>query len=134
MNPIIKAGGIITKTIDNKPHILLIYRSKHKDWTFPKGHKDDTDPDAKYTAIREIKEETNLDTEIIKELPHMEWVNVKNEHVINYMYLMKNLETSEMKIEKDGDELRWVEIDQVNNLLDYNNLIEYFDSIKGEIN
>ena len=133
MNPIIKAGGLIIKEIDNIKHVLLIYRKKADDWTFPKGHKDDTDIDSKYTAIREIKEETNLDTEIIKELPIIEYTNAKNEHIIYYMYLMRDLETSELKVENEGDILRWVNIDNISEVLHYQNLIDYFESIRGFI-
>ena len=55
-------GAVIYKYIDNELFILLL---KHNlgHWSFAKGHVEDSETEQE-TAIREIKEETNLDVTI----------------------------------------------------------------------
>ena len=72
--------------IDNQK-ILLIY-VKDDDgnifWGFPKGHQEEGETDFE-TAIRETKEETNLDVEIIDEKPIMA------NHIINNSTINKQI-------------------------------------------
>jgi len=61
------SGGIVTKIINGKTHILLI---KHEDGflVFPKGHIKDGETEEQ-AALREVKEETGLsDLKIINKL------------------------------------------------------------------
>ncbi|MBN4089275.1 NUDIX domain-containing protein [Mycoplasma enhydrae] len=56
-------GLIVLKNIESKLYVLLV-QQKAGHWSFPKGHveKDETEIE---TAIRETKEETNIDVEIL---------------------------------------------------------------------
>lgn len=63
-----KSGAIILKDRS----VLLLYRAKQNDWTFPKGHVEFGETDNQ-TMIREIKEETGLDTRVIRKLPDNEY-------------------------------------------------------------
>ncbi len=56
----VSCGCIIIK--DDK--VLLVQNIKGKHWSFPKGHMEDGETE-KETAIREVKEETNIDVKII---------------------------------------------------------------------
>ena len=53
-------GCIIIK--DNK---VLLIKQTQGHWGFPKGHVEDNETEIE-TAIREVKEETNLDVEIVE--------------------------------------------------------------------
>ena len=57
-------GFVVFKQIDNKNHYLLI-KSLNGDVGFPKGHMESGENELQ-TAIRELKEETNVEVEIIK--------------------------------------------------------------------
>lgn len=52
--------------------ILLIFHTKGKHWSFPKGHKDLNETDLE-TAKRELKEETGLEVDsLLLDVPYVE--------------------------------------------------------------
>ena len=57
-------GFIVYKTVENTNYYLII-KSTNGDVGFPKGHVEDGETELQ-TAIRELKEETNVDVEIIE--------------------------------------------------------------------
>ena len=65
---IIAAGGVVidTKSADS-PLVLLVHRPKYDDWSFPKG-KLDAGETIQQAAIREVKEETGIECQIIQNL------------------------------------------------------------------
>ncbi len=62
----ISAGGVIYNKENNQLQLLLIEDKCHK-WTLPKG-KNEEGESYQETAIREIKEETGINGEIIKHI------------------------------------------------------------------
>ncbi len=81
------AGGVVIK---EKREVLLI-KNPSNIWTFPKGHieKGETKEQA---ALREVKEETNIDAEIVDYLGEISyfftWGGVKVYKTV-YFFLMK---------------------------------------------
>lgn len=63
-----KSCGCIIIENDN---VLLVQHKKAKHWGFPKGHMEANETEMQ-TAIREVKEETNLDVEIISDKKYVE--------------------------------------------------------------
>ncbi|MFA5133679.1 MAG: NUDIX domain-containing protein [Patescibacteria group bacterium] len=128
----IKAGGILIKEENGQKFILLIYRKKENDWSFPKGHVEPGE-EIRKTALREIEEETGLQTEIMKELPPNEYTNSKTgEETVTHMYLLRAI-TDNLKPEHEDDRVEWVKLDEIKDRLSYDNLKEYFDRVKGEL-
>ncbi|MDD4541790.1 MAG: NUDIX domain-containing protein [Eubacteriales bacterium] len=58
-------GAIVFREIDNELRVLLVQHSASH-WSFPKGHVECGETDCE-TAIREVKEETGIDIEIISD-------------------------------------------------------------------
>ncbi|RTZ68303.1 MAG: NUDIX hydrolase [Aquificaceae bacterium] len=81
------AGGVVIK---DKREVLLI-KNPSNIWTFPKGHieKGETKEQA---AVREVKEETNIDAQIVTYLGEISyfftWGGVRI-HKTVYFFLMK---------------------------------------------
>ncbi len=81
------AGGVVIK---DKKEVLLI-KNPSNIWTFPKGHieKGETKEEA---AIREVKEETNIDAEIVDYLGEISyfftWGGVRIYKTV-YFFLMR---------------------------------------------
>jgi 8-oxo-dGTP pyrophosphatase MutT (NUDIX family) len=121
---ILKAGAIILSSLD-KNKVAILYRGKQNDWSFPKGHVE-LGENSTETMVREIKEETGLDTDIIKELPDLEYVHSDGQNISIKMFLVMSKDDSRLKLEFEKDEIEWVQFDEVNNKLSHDNLKEYF--------
>ncbi len=89
-------------------------------WSFPKGHQEDSETDVE-TAIRETKEETNLDVRIVDNKP------IKTGHFVHngttykeiLLFIAESL-NDEIKMQEDEvEKAQWVRIDEVG---------KYFDS------
>lgn len=61
-------GFIVYKEIDNKSYYLII-KAPNGDIGFPKGHVENFETEIQ-TAIRELKEETNVEVEVINGFRH----------------------------------------------------------------
>ncbi|MFA6252120.1 MAG: NUDIX domain-containing protein [Candidatus Paceibacterota bacterium] len=129
-NTIKKAGGIIVN--NNKSKIAIIYRANSNDWSFPKGHIENGENPLN-ACIREIKEETGLSVELLKKLPDMNYENGSGDRVNLTMYLVQSKEISFIP-EHPKDIIKWVDIDEVENILSYKNLKEYYHEISPIIN
>ena len=133
MVTILKAGVVILRAGETEPDILLVFRGKHNDWTFPKGH---CEPGETFeeTAVREAKEETGLSVELIRALSTMEYIDSQQNLCTLHMYLATPLKPDQkLKTEYSKDELQWTPLSDVEDKLSYQNLKEYFRSIKEVI-
>lgn len=88
-------------------------------WSFPKGHQEDGETDVE-TAIRETKEETNLDVKIIDNEP------IKTGHLVHggtaykeiLLFVAEPL-NDEIKTQEDEvEKVEWVKIDKAGKYLD----------------
>ena len=132
MNQTFKAGVIIVRKCLNEPEILLIYRAKLDDWSFPKGHCEEGETNEQ-TAIRETKEETGLDIKLHQPLPNYEYQNAKgNITVAMYVASVMN-DDQQTQIERDHDRLEWVPISKVLDRLTHQSLKDYFKSVLIEV-
>ncbi len=82
-------------------------------WSFPKGHQEDGETDVE-TAIRETKEETNLDVKIVDDEP------IRTGHLVHggtaykeiLLFVAKPL-NDEIKMQEDEvEKAEWVKIDE----------------------
>ena len=88
-------------------------------WSFPKGHQEDGETDIG-TAIRETKEETNLDVKIIDNEP------IKTGHLVHGGTIYKEILlfiaeplNNEIKIQEDEvEEVQWARIDEAGKYFD----------------
>ena len=60
---IFAAGAVLWREVDGKLSVAVIHRSRHNDWSWPKG-KVDPGESLLETAVREIKEETGLSVKL----------------------------------------------------------------------
>ncbi len=123
----LKAGAIILSAI-NKDKILLLFRSDQKDWSFPKGHVEPGE-EIIQGMLRELKEETGLEVEIVKTLPDLLYSNVRRGEICLKMFLVLSKDDSKIKTEHVEDKLEWVLLNNVNSKLSYDNLKDYFSLV-----
>ncbi len=121
-----KAGAIIISK--KNPHsILLIYRGKQKDWTFPKGHIE-KDEKAMGTMQREVREETGIPIRFICELTPLKYIHPNGSH-INISMFFGQSKNDTFKKEFVNDKLLWINYRKVINKLTYPNIKIYYQQI-----
>lgn len=127
-----KAGCVLINR-ENK-QIGLVYRKKCDDYSFPKGHleKDETLYEC---AIRETEEETGRKCKLVsnEEAGIIRYTNYEGE-INTYMYLAIDEGLIDKVIdEKDKENLVWVDCDEVENKLSYQNLKDFWNQVKKEV-
>ena len=98
-------------------------------WSFPKGHQEDGETDVE-TAIRETKEETNLDVKIVDDEP------IRTGHLVHggtaykeiLLFVAEPLNDEIKKQEDEVEKVEWVKIDEADKYLD-----DYYGDAWGEL-
>lgn len=128
------AGGVVYRKNDEGKLEILLIRVKTR-WSFPKGNIEKGEPKDK-AALREVKEETGVDAEIISYLGEVDyWYNsgLIRIHKFVYYYLMKYLGGNIVPQKEEIDEAKFHLIEEVDNLLSYPTDKKIFDRAKKEL-
>lgn len=127
-----KAGCILINKELKK--IGLVYRKKLNDYSFPKGHLEENETLSE-CAVRETTEETGRDCKLIsdKEIGLIEYTNYEGQ-IKTYMFLALDKGKTNKKIaEKDKEELVWVNYNEVESKLSYQNLKDFWNKVKEKV-
>lgn len=118
------AGGVVYKKENGQTLILVSQHSYHHGWVFPKGLIGDRVEGEKKidTAVREVKEETGIDAEIVQELASISYWYVyegeKRKKTV-YYYIMKALGGDFSERDTEMEDVEWLLIDKVDERLSY---------------
>ncbi|NLK70724.1 MAG: NUDIX domain-containing protein [Clostridiales bacterium] len=114
-------GAIVYRKSHGNIEILLIKHVNSGHWSFPKGHMEGSETEVE-TALREIKEETNLDViidptfrETVSYSPKKDTQKV----VVYFLAKAKNFEFTPQA--EEIAEIRWVDIGHALSVLTYEN-------------
>ena len=120
------AGGVLWKKDGGQKKLAIVHRHKHNDWSLPKG-KVDKGESWKKTALREVLEETGFKAKIKKYAGSISYILDGIPKVVLFWHMKIK---SEMKADMNGevDEVRWVTIEEAEELLDYPDEIEIIKS------
>ena len=103
---------------------VLLIQQKNGHWGFPKGHIED-DETERNAAIRETKEETNIDVEILDGRRYTEnYITDKGNYKEVIYYIAKKVNGEAKRQESEVKALKWVEIKEAVNVLTYDNTRE----------
>lgn len=126
-------GAIVYKKENNELKFLLVYQSNGH-YSFPKGHVENNETEVE-TAIREIKEETNLDVEIDTNFRSVITYLVESKNVMkDSVYFVATPTTYNLK-NQEGEisECGWYNYDEVMNKLEFDNIKEVFVKVNNYI-
>ncbi len=127
----VKKAGCVLVDINNKK-VGLVYRPRHNDFSFPKGHLE-TGKTLKECAIRETEEETGRKCCIVssKELSVLTYTNSLGDATETYMYLgIDEGSSSKIFAKENVEELVWKSPEDVENTLSYQNLKDFWNETK----
>ena len=113
--------------------VLLIQQTDNA-WGFPKGHVENNETEQE-TAIRETKEETNLDVEIISNKKYI--INYKINNDIDKEVVFFLAKKTSDKIKKQDEEIKnikWVDLNQAFDIITYENTKGIYKEVLKDIN
>lgn len=108
-------AGVIVRYNDS---ILLLHHKESGLWGFPKGHKDDGEEHPADTAIRELCEETSLETTIERFEKNIYVVEVtyKEGKDIHVYYMLNMTERPKVVVDNyEIDDYQWVTVTNIDN-------------------
>ncbi len=119
--------------IIEKDKVLLIQQTKGH-WGFPKGHMEAGETEIE-TAIREVKEETNLDVEINENKRYtMEYITDKGTYKQVVFFIAKKISGNEKYQESEIKAMKWMTFQDAIKTITYDNTKELFNKILKEEN
>lgn len=131
------AGGIVL----NAKGQVAVVNQDHVSWSLPKGHIEEGEKPVE-AAVREIEEETGItQLELIEEFQPYERFKIgqdgigedKSDKKIIHMFLFTTNQTEFAPTDPRHSEVRWVEIDQVADLLTHERDKQFFQSVSNLI-
>lgn len=121
-------GAIVYKKEDGEYKYLLVYQNNGH-YSFPKGHVEDNETEIE-TALREIKEETNLSVEIDSNFRYRIEYFIESKNVMKEaIYFVAHPNSHDLK-NQEGEIIscNWYSYKEVMNLLEFENSKEVFQN------
>ncbi len=114
------AGGVVLRpaTDGEAPDVLVVHRPDYDDWSLPKG-KLDPGETWQEAAVREVHEETGVTGRLGVELTSTHYEDRKGRSKQVRWWTMALLDDEHRPPDGEIDDLRWVPIDEVGDLLTY---------------
>ncbi len=125
------AGGVVYRKNDEGKLEILLIRVKNR-WSFPKGNIEKGEPKDK-AALREVKEETGVDADIVEYLGEVDYwysMGLTRIHKFVYYYLMKYKGGDIVPQKEEIDEAKFIPFEEVESLLTYPTDKEIFERAK----
>ncbi len=121
-------GAVIFNDLSDERYFLVVKNNNCRNWVFPKGHIEVGETEEE-TAIREVKEETNLDVEILdgfrKTSVYRLWGPVKKKVVI---FLAKANSKKVIVQNSEIAKFKWLKKDDLLAELSHRNDLKIFEA------
>ena len=125
-----KSCGCIV--LNEKNQVLLIHHNAGH-WDFPKGHVEKGETEVQ-TAIREVKEETNIDVEVNDKYRYTVEYSPKEDVIKEVVYfLAKNISDDKEAQLEEVSEVQWFNFDEAFDKITYNTSKEILEKLKEDL-
>ena len=111
------AGGVVWRRESGRIDVVLVYRRRYDDWSFPKGKNvpGESDEDC---ALREVEEETGLVCTLGAELPSTTYLDRRGRSKLVRYWAMEPT-SGAFGPQAEIDDARWVPVGDAGDLLTY---------------
>ncbi|MBQ8538654.1 MAG: NUDIX domain-containing protein [Ruminococcus sp.] len=124
---------IIHKANKDNYKVLLVKNHNGRYWSFPKGHVEKGETEEE-TAIREIKEETGLDVEIVDSFREVSDYCPFGRIKKRVVFFMAQTFSTDVKVQKEEiDSYIWVDLNDVHNKCTYDNDLRVIKKARANI-
>jgi 8-oxo-dGTP diphosphatase len=135
----ISAGGVAFRRYEGRTEIALICVGEQNRWQLPKGVIE-KDEEAEIAALREVREETNVQAELLGLIDTVEYwfYSLRRGERVRYhkfvhFYLMRAISGDIRGQDFETNEARWFDIDTAINLLAFHGEISVTAKAKAMI-
>lgn len=118
--------------INDKKEVLLVHHNKGH-WDFPKGHVEEGETEVQ-TAIREVKEETNIDVEVNEKYRYVTQYSPKEDVMKEVVFfLAKNTNDKRNAQLEEVSEVKWFNFEEAIEKITYNTSKEILIKLKKDL-
>ena len=118
--------------INEKNEVLLIHHNAGH-WDFPKGHVEEMETEVQ-TAIREVKEETNIDVEVNEKFRYSTKYSPKEGIMKEVVYfLARNISNNKEPQLKEVSEVKWFSIKDAIEKITYDSSRDILMQLKKDL-
>ena len=111
------AGGVVLRGEDD-PHVLVVHRPTHDDWSLPKG-KLDPGETWQQAAVREIHEETGVTARLGVELSPTRYTDRHGRDKVVRWWRTHLVDVRDRDADDEVDAVRWLTPDEAHDRLTY---------------
>jgi 8-oxo-dGTP pyrophosphatase MutT (NUDIX family) len=126
----ISAGGVAFRQLGSEVEIAIILAHPNRRWQLPKGRVDEGES-IERAAVREVREETGINTAVVVPLETIEYWYVGNSrgiktkfHKFVHFFLLKYLDGEVSDHDHEVAEARWVSVNDAIEMLAFKNEVE----------
>jgi 8-oxo-dGTP pyrophosphatase MutT (NUDIX family) len=124
VTPVRAGGGLVVRD----GAVLLVHRPRYDDWTFPKGKAVDGETDEQ-CALREVREETGLECDIVDDAGTTEYVDGRGRPKRVRWFLMAPAGGAFVPND-EVDEVRWVDPADAADVLSYERDVPLLEALQ----
>ena len=118
--------------INDKKEVLLVHHNKGH-WDFPKGHVEDGETEIQ-TAIREVKEETNIDVEVDEAYRYTVEYSPKEDVIKEVVFfLAKNINYNKNAQVEEVSEVKWFKLEEALEKITYDTSKQLLQQVKKDL-
>jgi len=119
---VVSAGGVIFRTVNGEFEVALCLKKREKIWCLPKGLIEENE-EAEETAVREVKEETGLEGEIVEKIGEINYDFFGRKHYFKtvHFYLLRYVGGSPINHDFEVDDVKWFSISEAIRFIAYEN-------------
>ena len=118
--------------LNENKEVLLVHHNKGH-WDFPKGHVEEGETEVQ-TAIREVKEETNIDVEVNEKYRYTTEYSPKEDVMKEVVFfLAKNINDKRNAQLEEVSEVKWFKFEEAMERITYNTSKEILIKLEKDL-